>query len=372
MINREQLDAAHQAGLLQAGQVAPLLAFLSADDEAKRIPDPEEVHFARGFHDIFITIGLNLFFVGLIASVLYLTGDNFGFSVFLLVMAASWLMAEWFSKKLRLALPSLMLAITFMISGGLTISFFINVAEVLLYGQDTLKATDVFGSDWPEKANWLQGLTFAGLIGLGGLFHWRFKVPITPSLMMLAVAGLLMFILGKLDPTMLKDHHNVWIFIIGLMMISVAMMFDARDPLRQTVNSDRAFWLHLIAAPMLVHAVLSGFIDMENNSRAAIAILLLVAVLGLVSLIIDRRAILASALGYIGIAISTILKDINFDTSGVLALTLLMLGVFVLMMGSGWSSLRKLVMRPLSGTAVACYVPPVSQTRVFKVKESAL
>ncbi len=93
---------------------------------------------------------------------------------------------------------------------------------------------------------------------------------------------------------------------------------------------------------------------------ASMAIIALVAGLGFVALMIDRRAILASALGYLGFAIGTLLQHINFDKAGLVALTLLVLGMFVLMLGSGWSALRRIVIRPWADFRFVRFVPPVS------------
>lgn len=359
MIARKQLESAHKAGLLQAGQVEPLLSFLNRDPDAQDgLHDPEEVHFARGFHDVFISIGLVILFAGYVTGAMYLTGKSTEYMVLVFagLMALSWVLAEWFSKKLRLALPSILLAACFVISSGL----FADAGLAFLLQHDQSVFMDGFlEGKLPDTIIWSNSLSFVFAIAAGWLFYRRFNVPITPAMMMLVAVGLFLFVVGLINRSLLLDYSAFWLFAIGMVSFVVAMMFDMRDPARRSVESDKAFWLHLLAAPLLVHAILSGFSAMPNSGLAALAIIGLIFVLGVVALVIDRRAILASALGYLGFAIGTLLGQINLDKFGIIALTLLALGLFVLMLGSGWSGLRTLVMRPLAGNRFARLVPPV-------------
>ncbi|AXS38994.1 hypothetical protein [Breoghania sp. L-A4] len=61
MIPREQLNSAVTAGILSAAQADALAFHL---DPATKSHDPEEVRFARGFHDIFISIGIGILLIG--------------------------------------------------------------------------------------------------------------------------------------------------------------------------------------------------------------------------------------------------------------------------------------------------------------------
>jgi hypothetical protein len=42
----------------------------------------------------------------------------------------------------------------------------------------------------------------------------------------------------------------------GLAVFAVAMSYDLTDPERVTHRSDCAFWLHFLAAPLLVHSLI--------------------------------------------------------------------------------------------------------------------
>src|SRR3546814_13187607 len=77
------------------------------------------------------------------------------------------------------------------------------------------------------------------------------------------------------------------------------MRWDTSDRERQTRRSDVAFWLHLLAAPMIAHPLFHwlGVTGGENiGVGAAVGVLLVYVALGIVALAIDRRALLVSAL----------------------------------------------------------------------------
>ena len=78
---------------------------------------------------------------------------------------------------------------------------------------------------------------------------------------------------------------------------------------------------------------------------------------------IDRRALLASAISYLGIAIGVLLVTINLGEAITISLTLLLLGAFVLMLGSGWNSLRRKLLRPYASHPFMHKLPPVSPER---------
>ena len=43
------------------------------------------------------------------------------------------------------------------------------------------------------------------------------------------------------------------LLLCGLAVFALAMRFDLSDPKRQTRRTDIAFWLHMLAAPLIVH-----------------------------------------------------------------------------------------------------------------------
>lgn len=347
MIAREQLEAANKQGLIGKDQIDPLWSFLNGTDGDSEDPvDPEEMHFARGFHDIFISIGICILFAGYFVGLFQLADNQslllpglFG------AFALNWLLAEWFCKKLRLSLPSMLLAAGFIGS--------------------TILLSAFFTGGWDEGATGLSTPSWSSVLPLvcgliaGGLFYRRFGVPVTPALMAATGVGLFLLLVALINEALIEHYLVIWLFIAGLACLALALWFDMQDPKRLTSRSDKAFWLHLLAAPMLVHAVLSQFGFETQPAVSAILLITLVVLIGLFALVIDRRAFLASAIGYLGFAIAVLLKEIELGEAGVASLTLLVLGAFVLMLGSGWSTLRGWVLRPFEYSPMLRNLPPV-------------
>ena len=138
-----------------------------------------------------------------------------------------------------------------------------------------------------------------------------------------------------------------------------AMRYDARDPKRVTVASDKAFWLHLLAAPLIVHSILAlttaGVGELDQGD--AMIVIALFAALALVAVIVDRRAILVSGLGYFGVAIGTLMAEADISGATAISVTLLLLGGFILLLGSAWRAVRRTLGSPLRGTSLARLVP---------------
>ena len=93
-----------------------------------------------------------------------------------------------------------------------------------------------------------------------GLVHWRrFHVPITVAAGAAAVAGcsvaIVVGIVSLGDAESAKNLILGFVLLLGIGMFLFAMWWDASDRARVTRRSDVAFWLHLLAAPMIVHPV---------------------------------------------------------------------------------------------------------------------
>jgi hypothetical protein len=138
------------------------------------------------------------------------------------------------------------------------------------------------------------------------------------------------------------------------------MIFDTRDRQRLTRKADIAFWLHMLAAPLIVHGLFTslGILTGTLSSTQAGSVLAFYAVFGLLALIIDRRALLVSSLVYVLYAASTLIAGSGFKdySSGITALAI---GVFLLLLSAGWSHLRALVVR-IMPQAVREQVPPAT------------
>jgi len=205
-------------------------------------------------------------------------------------------------------------------------------------------------------------------------FYWRFKLPfaLLPLAVSLSIAAL--GVASFLLPNATATTDTVVLLVCGLAVFAAAMAFDASDRERVTRRADCAFWLHLLAAPMIVRSAmlllvspLAGAISVTGeslrrnmNAEMAVAVMLIVAVLALVAILIDRRALLVAGLTYLGAAIGFALTGTGgggADGAFVVAATLVILGALVLTLGAGWVPLRRLLLALLS-PAIANRLPP--------------
>ena len=65
------------------------------------------------------------------------------------------------------------------------------------------------------------------------------------------------------------------------------------------------------------------------------------ALLGFVSLLINRRVLIVSALITTGVAIGIIMNEFGMGAGALAASTLITLGGFVLILGAGWHTVRR-------------------------------
>ncbi len=352
-LDNVRLAAAVSEGILTEDQAERLTDFWTNrgthSPVAETLPhaDIEEVRFVRGFHDIFISLGLVILMVGLIYG---LNGILPAWAISAVGAAAIWGLAEIFSRRMRLALPSFLLSLAFT-------PFFFMACFGLVVDQDL---TSLNMDGW--RQTYESALVIpTSLIALAGavLFYLRFKVPVGIA----GITGGCLFIAAVLIemafPGLIENNHMLFILSLGLVTFALAMSFDAKDPARVTLNSDKAFWLHLMAAPFIVHSILawvSGFSG-QGSTGYSVTVIGLFLVLATVALVVDRRALLVSAMSYLGFAIGYLITEANISEEAAFAVTLLVLGSFILLIGSAWSFLRRLLLAPLSGTPLLRYLP---------------
>lgn len=345
MISEQTLVAATERGLLtpdQAGQLRALEAELTpeATPAAQALPDDDErLRFISGFGDIFVTIGLALF----LGALSYFAGRQFDTSgTWATMAAASWLLAEFFTRRQRMALPSIVLLVVFAVS-----LFFLcaTLADPLSEGADRMALKlPMLPEIRSSIAVVIAGLgTFAGV----ALHYWRFRVPITPAAGAAALIAVVIGLVGSAAPDVADRMIAPLLLLCGLAVFAIAMRFDLSDPQRLTRRTDIAFWLHLLAAPLIVHPLIQGFVWADGTPNetgtAAWPMLATFAVLGLVAVLVDRRALLVSGLAYAGIAFASLVRDSGVADSST-PLTILVLGGFILLVSAAWHPLRRAVL----------------------------
>ena len=87
--------------------------------------------------------------------------------------------------------------------------------------------------------------------------------------------------------------------------------------------------------------IMASATDQGSTVLQAAVILLVVVVLGFVSLLINRRVLIVSALLTTGVAIGVILNEFGLGAGALAASVLVVLGGFVLILGAGWHSVRR-------------------------------
>ena len=357
MIAEEDLQAAVTEGIIDQAQAvriahlarlrleaqassAPRLGeSVTAEDRLAVDPDDERFRLIGGFNDVFVAIGVGLL-AGALLGLSRVIGFGDAFSA--VALLAAWGLSEVFARRMRLALPSILLAAMFCSSAALL------VAQLTA---DRGLPSFLYGG-------WV--LAAAAFSGAALLHHWRFRVPVDLALAASGGIGVLLALISAIAPRLAQDHLNLILLACGLSVFALGLRLDMRDPRRLTRRSDAAFWLHLLSAGLIVHPVFRGMVGTTGGfgTSQSLIVLGLFMALGVIALVIDRRALLVSALSYAGIAVAYLIsQSVSTDLS--LPLALLGLAALVLALSAGWRSLRRLLMPALPLGRWRDRLPPV-------------
>ena len=327
MYTDDDLQQAVDEGIFQSSAVSQFREFIARRNQTHN-EDEEGFRLITSFNDIFVVIACLL----LLLSAGWVVQAVSAPLALAVVAALSWGLAEFFVLKRKMALPAIVLLMSFVGS--------------------------VFGSvlvlaGFPSE----QAFVFAAIAGtLAAWLHWiRFHVPITVAA---GAATAVVFIVASLISLMpeLKDYLNSMMLLSGVLVFLLAMRWDMADLKRLSGQSDVAFWLHLTAAPLIVHPVFSnlGIFEGQQTALDLGIVLLLYLLLTLISLVIDRRAFMVSALIYVLVALTEVL-----DTYGLVGDSFAYVGVvigFSLLLLSGfWHRVRR---------GLVSSLPPALQARV--------
>jgi hypothetical protein len=346
MYSDSDLEAAVAAGVLSPQAAASLRTFIEARDQSPAV-DEEHFRLITGFNDVFVAIASALLLAAL-AGIGYSIGPRFdgdGPSPMsgVLVAAAAWGLAEFFTRRRRMALPSILLLLAFVGGVAAAVGFELGV----LVGPVSLENNETLASGLAAGA--------AALAAVAAWFHWRrFRVPITVAAGAAAVVGLVMALISSAIASGGGDVENIllgFLLLLGIGVFLFAMWGDSSDPKRETRRADVAFWLHLLAAPMIVHPVfkLLGLSHGGGSAGGAVVVLLVYLLFALTALAIDRRALLVSALAYVLWALSRLFEQAAAGASTELsmALTGLVIGSALLLLSAFWHTARRAVVQPL-------------------------
>jgi hypothetical protein len=288
--------------------------------------------------------------------------------------AVLWVLGEVFARRRRLFLPAIAVV--------LSLTCFAVFAAALLYAGLILnRGIDDLNMEAmpPElRVGILLAAAVSALAPLG--FYLRFRLPFSLGM---AGGGVAFFVIVAC----LIANFELAVQLLpalslglGLLLFAAALAFDARDPARTTRFSDNGFWLHFAAAPLILNGTF-GLIGMafgndiaaggsgallqsagasqgQATAHAALT-LLVVAGLGVVSLLINRRVLIVSTLITTGVAIGVLMNAVGMGAGALAASTLIVLGAFVLILGGSWHSVRRALLGWVKpGGAWARIFPP--------------
>lgn len=354
MIERQLLSTATARGIVTDEQARQLSALAEELGAAAGEPvDRERLRFITGFSDIFVTIGILLF----VFAIHYFAALSLGQGlVWGLVAAVAWLLAEIFTRQRRQALPSIVLL------GIFAAAVYMGSNWLFLRAGDAATGFGFAGFSF-FLPSLLTGprdpaIPLIAASAVTTLFaviahYLRFAVPVTIAVGAGSLAGAVLALLAWTFPAVVGDNISWFLLAGGLAIFALAMRFDLSDPERETRRADIAFWLHLLAAPLIVHPLVGPMTSTGSgmNTDSAVGVIVVVLLLAAISLVIDRRAILVSGLVYLGYAVGALAIGAGFSGPA-LPLTLLVLGGFVLVLSAGWVPLRNGLLRALPPTLV--------------------
>ncbi len=321
MYTDSDLDAAVEGQAITAEAAASFRAFMARREGSPAV-DEEHFRLLTGFNDIFVSIAAVL----LLIAVTWLAGAIAPVIGGIANAVVSWGLAEYFTRRRRMALPSILLLVSF---------------SVAVFGIGFVLAKIAV----PQASETIQLTVGAAFAVAGATLHWmRFRVPITIAVGACAAVAAGVTLLITFIPGM-GDRWTLLLFAGGLCLFMLAMRWDMSDRTRTTRRSDVAFWLHLSASPLIVHPAfkLLGLLGGDADvGRAGIAVALYL-VLAFVALVVDRRALLVSALFYVLYAISALLRAAS-DLNASLALTALVVGSALLLLSAFWHPVRRVVL----------------------------
>ena len=356
-MDRKEIEAARKAGILDDAQAAELEAFIAAERGPGASSDDESLRFLANFNDIFISVGLVLLSIGMVLGSGLMFGSTGNAIIILLpVLVALWALLEYFAGRRRLLLPSMTLSVVF---GGIATLLTALVASGFSNADSLVgNAVGSFG-EGIDTVN-----TFGVWGGLGGMaaagaIYARFRLPFSLFLIALGVAFIL-YVTSATNGNSGAVFSGAASFIIGLGTLVVAIVFDGRDPARKSLSSDNAFWLHMAAAPQIMlglRALLSGGVYSSVGSGEAAVLLLALAGFSILSLALNRRALIAAGLLSFWVSISALASGTG-DATMSFVIPLLLLGGGIVLLGAGWKTARRMVLAFMPSTGIFARIFP--------------
>ncbi|MEM6891866.1 MAG: hypothetical protein AAF636_27675, partial [Pseudomonadota bacterium] len=267
MIDTDDIRAAVGTGLLTESQAVALTALADSRRGAREglsVGD-EPFELFKGFNEVFVMTGLVILAAGWVGVVGWTVYDQLetwrSTSIFYSALSAGllWLLAEYFIRRRRMVGPSILLVSMF--AGNAAFGFVQQFAQVFMVAREDYSSLITPGL-----------LTVVATL----LFWLRFKVPFAMALIALGLFGTALLAAAVQSGTP-QDFNEIFVFsaesnfawitlALGVLTFLIAMYFDGTDPHRVTRRSAQGFWLHLVAAPMIINTVALSILSNETQS----------------------------------------------------------------------------------------------------------
>lgn len=307
MYSQSDIEDAVEGGAITEDQAANLRSFVARRNGVPTA-DEEYARIVLGFNDIFVFIacGFAIVAVAMIGNLIPPEMSGMRGSPLqspfagLFVAAASWGLSEIFTRKRHTALPSLVLVATF--------SWGVALFVLVLLG--------AAGGMRGEGGALIMSLSMVA--GGGAAFlHWRrFKEPVAIA----TIVGFLIIALIAIASVGIggRDAAAILFLVTGVGAFLCAMWWDSQDVLRRTRTAEVAFWLHWLAAGLVVNSLtqLFGLNNGIDSVAGAIGVLVLYLVFALIALAIDRKALLISGLVPLLLAIRSLVTESSYRSYG--------------------------------------------------------
>ncbi|PWE17943.1 hypothetical protein DDZ18_05045 [Marinicauda salina] len=374
-------------------------------------PSDEMLPFLNNFHDIFTTIGILILLgglglgVGQLLGVIGFAAGTVAWQVCAITLIAATAIVLWGLSTIlvgsqRRILPGIVLSLGFAGAAAAALIWLYVLVSIQLAGVDEEAFSTAFDAATGMEALReqvdsvaanlpLQVRAFPIVIALAFLapvlaYYRSFRLPFAGGLVGAGLVGLAISAYLVAKPYEFIVYSPLINVIAGLALFVAGLVFDMRDPERATRLSGTGFWLHFFAAPTLlgaaVNATYTGWTldesdfelvaardpvtaaatgDASQAVEAAAVTLAVIAGFALVSLLINRRALIVAGLLTAGVSIGVLVSQVGLGVGAVVAITLLALGGVVVLLGAAWNPVRRVLLAPFPDTGpLARLFPP--------------
>lgn len=353
------IEAAVDAGVIDA-DVARQLRNFSAVRHAAPIADEERFGLVGGLADVMTAVGLVPLLLGLAAAFLWA-----GPFAAVMVVAATWVLAEYFTRRRRMTLTSFVLFGTF----ALAVACGLLALSMRMFPGGAL---DLTAAGQITTAP-ISGMFIAAGTTLGCALWWfRFRLPFAYTACAIAAVNLGVHVLHAAWPSAPSAFVSGLLLATGFVLFALAMWWDMSDVRRETQRADVAFWLHWAAGYQISHAafrILLGVVDKGEgwdrlyafapaHASGVLGVVVLFSIFCAVALVIDRRSLLLSSLIFVLPNLAAAVSDnpvIGGMTIAVLA------GAFLVLLAGFWHKARVLLM-PLVPIVIRAQLPRTELT----------